>query len=73
MDELEEAAKGSDKDDIEAKIKALSEVSAPLAEKMYAEQAQQAQGAAGPEGEQPQAGDDVVDAEFEEVDDDKKK
>ena len=73
VDELEEAAKGSDKDDIEAKIKALSEVSAPLAEKMYAEQAQQAQGAAGPEGEQPQAGDDVVDAEFEEVDDDKKK
>ena len=73
VDELEEAAKGSDKDDIEAKIKALSEVSAPLAEKMYAEQAQQAQGAAGAEGEQPQAGDDVVDAEFEEVDDDKKK
>ena len=48
-------------------------MSAPLAEKMYAEQAQQAQGAAGAEGEQPQAGDDVVDAEFEEVDDDKKK
>ncbi|MEP5232400.1 MAG: molecular chaperone DnaK [Alloalcanivorax sp.] len=71
--ELEEAAKGSDKDDIEAKIKALSEVSAPLAEKMYAEQAQQAEGAAGAEGGQQQAGDDVVDAEFEEVDDDKKK
>ena len=73
VDELEEAAKGSDKDDIEAKIKALSEVSAPLAEKMYAEQAQQAEGAAGAEGGQQQAGDDVVDAEFEEVDDDKKK
>jgi molecular chaperone DnaK len=73
VDELEEAAKGGDKDDIEAKIKALSEVSAPLAEKMYAEQAQQAEGAAGAEGGQQQAGDDVVDAEFEEVDDDKKK
>ncbi len=73
VDELEEAAKGSDKDDIEAKIKALSEVSAPLAEKMYAEQAQQAEGAAGAEGGEQQAGDDVVDAEFEEVDDDKKK
>ncbi len=72
VNELEEAAKGSDKDDIEAKIKALSEVSAPLAQKLYAEQAQQAEGAAGAEGEQA-AGDDVVDAEFEEVDDDKKK
>ena len=73
VDELEEAAKGSDKDDIEANIKALSEVSAPLAEKMYAEQAQQAEGAAGAEGGEQQKGDDVVDAEFEEVDDDKKK
>ncbi|MDF1637788.1 molecular chaperone DnaK [Alcanivorax jadensis] len=75
-DELEEAAKGSDKDDIDAKIKALSEVSAPLAEKLYAEQAQQAEGAAdaGAGAEQQKAsGDDVVDAEFEEVDDDKKK
>ncbi|MED5387341.1 MAG: molecular chaperone DnaK [Pseudomonadota bacterium] len=73
-DELEEAAKGSDKDDIDAKIKALSEVSAPLAEKLYAEQAQQAEGAAGADAQQQKAaGDDVVDAEFEEVDDDKKK
>ncbi len=73
VEELEEAAKGSDKDDIEAKIKALSEVSAPLAQKLYAEQAQQAEGAAGAEGGEQAAGDDVVDAEFEEVDDDKKK
>ena len=72
-DELEEAAKGSDKDDIEAKIKALSEVSAPLAQKLYAEQAQQAEGAADADAGQQKAGDDVVDAEFEEVDDDKKK
>tara|TARA_B100000676_G_C18057639_1_gene835548 strand:+ start:227 stop:2155 length:1929 start_codon:yes stop_codon:yes gene_type:complete len=73
-DELEAAAKGSDKDDIDAKIKALSEVSAPLAEKLYAEQAQQAEGTAGADAQQQKAsGDDVVDAEFEEVDDDKKK
>ncbi|MDX1804743.1 MAG: Hsp70 family protein, partial [Alcanivorax sp.] len=70
VEELEEAAKGSDKDDIEAKIKALSEASAPLAQKMYAEQAQQAEGEA---GEQKAESDDVVDAEFEEVDDDKRK
>lgn len=69
LTELEEAIKGNDKDEIDAKVKALSEASAPLAQKMYAEQAQQAD--AGGAGEQP--ADDVVDAEFEEVDDDKKK
>jgi molecular chaperone DnaK len=36
---------------------------------MYAEQAEAGQAA--PEGEQAQAGDDVVDAEFEEVKDNK--
>ena len=66
LTELEEAVKGDDKEAIDAKVAALSTVSAPLAEKMYAEQAQQ--------GEQPaeEAGDsndDVVDAEFEEVKD----
>ena len=66
LTELEEAVKGDDKEAIDAKVAALSTVSAPLAEKMYAEQAQQ--------GEQPTdaAGDDnddVVDAEFEEVKD----
>ncbi len=72
--ELEEALKGSDKDDIEAKTKTLTEASGSLAQKMYAE-AQQAEGAAdaGAGDQQKASGDDVVDAEFEEVDDDKKK
>ena len=70
--ELEEALKGSDKDDIDAKTKALTEVSGALAQKMYAE-AQQAEGGEAGAGEQQKSGDDVVDAEFEEVDDDKKK
>ncbi len=70
--ELEEALKGSDKDDIDAKTKALTEASGSLAQKMYAE-AQQAEGGEAGAGEQPKSGDDVVDAEFEEVDDDKKK
>ncbi len=70
--ELEEALKGSDKDDIDAKTKALTEASGNLAQKMYAE-AQQAEGGEAGAGEQPKSGDDVVDAEFEEVDDDKKK
>jgi molecular chaperone DnaK len=69
--------KGDDKETIEAKTKELGEKSGKLAERVYAEQAAQQQG-----GEaQPQAdaggetasGDDVVDAEFEEVKDDDKK
>ncbi len=68
--ELEEALKGDDKDDIEAKTKALTEASHSIAEKMYAEQAAQAEGA---EGAAEAADDDAVDAEFEEVKDDDKK
>ena len=64
--------KGDDLDAIEAANKALSEASASLAQKMYAEQAQQAEGAqAQPEQEASKADDGVVDAEFEEVKDDK--
>ena len=68
--ELEEAVKGDDKEAIDAKVEALSQVTAPLAEKMYAEQAQQAEGAG---AEQADDADDVVDAEFEEVKDSDKK
>ncbi|MDQ7089085.1 MAG: molecular chaperone DnaK [Methylococcales bacterium] len=68
VDALKEAIKGDDKDDIEAKTTALTELSGKLAEKVYAEQA-----AAG--GEAPTGGeeastapdDDALDAEFEEV------
>jgi len=41
-----------------------------VAQKMYAEQAQPAEGAA-PQGESAEKADDVVDAEFEEVKDHK--
>ena len=74
ISQLEEALKGDDKDDIEAKTKARTEASSALAQKMYAEQAgAQGADAAGDAG-QSDAGkaDDVVDAEFEEVQDDKK-
>jgi molecular chaperone DnaK len=64
--DLEEALKGDDKDAIEEKTKVLSEASAELAQKMYAEQAQ----AAGDGAENAPDG-DAVDAEFEEVKDDK--
>jgi molecular chaperone DnaK len=74
--ELEEAMKGEDKDRIETLTKTLGDSSAKMAERLYA------QNSGGP-GAGPTAGgaaedsagparDDVVDAEFEEVKDDKK-
>ncbi|KEA64984.1 Chaperone protein DnaK [Marinobacterium lacunae] len=68
---LEEALKGSDKADIEAKTEALTEALSTLAQKMYAEAAEQG-GAEGAESAAKDTADDVVDAEFEEVKDDKK-
>ena len=70
--ELEEALAGSDKDDIEAKTQKLTEASSEMAQKMYADQAEQAQQAGGEESAQSGSSDDAVDAEFEEVKDDKK-
>jgi molecular chaperone DnaK len=70
VEALQEAIKGEDKDDIEAKTAALSEVAGKLAERAYAENAEAGEAAADA-GESAQA-DDVVDAEFEEVDDSKK-
>ena len=73
--EAEEAIKGDDKDAMEAATTRLTEASGELAQKLYAEQAaqaEQAQAGAGAEaGAEP--ADDVVDAEFEEVKDDDKK
>lgn len=68
--DLEVALKGDDKSEIEAKINALSEATTPLAQKMYAEQPQSGAAAQGAEGAKD-AADDVVDAEFEEVKDNK--
>ncbi|MEO8489709.1 molecular chaperone DnaK [Pseudomonas sp.] len=67
---LEAAIKGDDKAAIEAKVEELSKVSAPVAQKMYAEQGQPAEGAA-QQAEPENKQDDVVDAEFEEVKDHK--
>jgi len=77
---LEETMKGEDKDAIDSKLKTLGEASAKMAERLYAQQQGDTPGgAAGPDMD-PKAGgdetggakDDVVDAEFEEVKDDKK-
>ncbi|MCY3751770.1 MAG: molecular chaperone DnaK [Gammaproteobacteria bacterium] len=72
--EVEEAVKGDDKGVIEEKTGKLTEVAGKLAERVYQQAA-----AAGADGEDKPAGADngateenVVDAEFEEVDDTKK-
>jgi molecular chaperone DnaK len=72
--ELEEAIKGDDQEDIQAKLDKLTEASGNLAQKMYAEQGDAAQeaGEAGSEAGAKKE-DDVVDAEYEEVNDDQKK
>jgi molecular chaperone DnaK len=74
--DVEEAVKGDDKSAIETKTQKLGEVAGKLAERVYQQNAEQTQAGA---GENPEAakgdGEDkenVVDAEFEEVDDNKK-
>ncbi|MGC9422597.1 MULTISPECIES: molecular chaperone DnaK [Vibrio] len=67
ISELETAKKGEDKAEIDAKVQALMTAAQKLME--IAQQQAQAQGA---NAEQQAAQDDVVDAEFEEVKDDKK-
>ena len=69
ISDLKTALEGDDKEKIETKTAALGEASGTLAQKLYAEQA--AQGAEGAE-DATAADDDVVDAEFEEVDKDDK-
>lgn len=76
IEDLEAVLKGDDKEAIEEKTKVLTEASASVAQKLYAEQEAQA-GAA--QADQPEdadkasgAADDAVDAEFEEVDETKK-
>ncbi|GAA3893645.1 molecular chaperone DnaK [Halomonas cibimaris] len=71
--ELEEAVKGDDAEDIQKKLDALTEASGGLAQKMYAEQEGQQAGAEGGEDASAKQEDDVVDAEYEEVNDDQKK
>lgn len=80
ISELEAAVKEDDHDDIKAKLEALDNAFLPISQKIYSDSG------AGPEGMDPsqfqqgadnagnnnQADDDVVDAEFTEVDEDKK-
>ncbi|MDI1301259.1 MAG: molecular chaperone DnaK [bacterium] len=71
--DLEEAIQGNDKEAIDTKTEALSQASMPMMQKAYAEQQPQ-EGAAAEAGatHEAKADDGAVDAEFEEVKDDKK-
>ena len=68
--ELKEALATEDKDAIQAKTNSLTEAAEKLAEQAYAENAEAGESAE--EGKAKAEADDVVDAEFEEVNDDKK-
>ena len=75
VSDLKDAVKSDDKARIEAKAQALAEASAGVMQRVYAEEAKAgaAEGESGEQAEGPrQADEDVVDAEFEEVKDDKK-
>ncbi|KTC98889.1 molecular chaperone DnaK [Legionella erythra] len=80
ISELKEAVKGNDKAHIEDKLKVLTDASAKMAERIYAKKAAegQPQGASAgaethaEEASASKADEGVVDAEFEEVQDDKK-
>ena len=72
---LKEALKTDDPDDIKAKTDALAQASMKLGEAMYKAQQAAGEGAAQPGGgggEAPKPDDNVVDADFEEVDENKK-
>ncbi|WP_066194170.1 MULTISPECIES: molecular chaperone DnaK [Gracilibacillus] len=73
-DELKQALEGEDTEDIKAKKEALEQEVQTLTTKLYEQAAQQQQQAGGAgEGQDQQANDDVVDADYEEVDDEDKK
>lgn len=79
ISDLKEALKGNDKEAIEAKVKTLSDASGKMAERVYASKAQQEQAASAQTDSAPndsknsaKSDGDVVDAEYEEVKDDKK-
>ena len=69
---LEEALKGEDKSDIEEKTKSLADASSSLAQRLYAEQQQaQQDNQNSSESENATSNDEVVDADFEEVKEEK--
>ena len=73
MAALKTALEGEDVEAIKARTNDLMQASMKLGEAMYKAQQAAGPGAAGRAGAEGQAKDDVIDADFKEVDDDKKK
>lgn len=76
ISELKEAIQGADKAHIEDKLKVLNDASSKMTERVYAKKSTESQGQADAGAQQHEsakhADEGVVDAEFEEVKDDKK-
>ncbi|ASE34019.1 molecular chaperone DnaK [Mammaliicoccus sciuri] len=72
-EELKKALEGTDIEDIRTKKDALQEIVQQLSVKMYEQAAQAQQGAEGAEGQSTSNDDDVVDADYTEVNEDDKK
>ena len=71
LKDLEEAVKGSDKEAISAKTEELGKVSQKLGEKVYEAMAEKAKAEQAGAGEEKPKDDNVVDADFKEVNDKK--
>ena len=73
--DLEEALKTEDKNQIEEKTKSLADASSSLAQRLYAEQQQEAQANESNQDdssqEESKSNEEVVDADFEEVKEEK--
>ena len=73
MAALKEAVKSDDVDDIQAKTQSLAQASMKLGEAMYKSQQSASGEGEAPGAEEPKKDDNVVDAEFSEVDENNKK
>ncbi|MCC4721888.1 molecular chaperone DnaK [Salinicoccus sp. RF5] len=71
-EDLKKALEGSDMDEIKSKKEALEQIVQGMSMKLYEQMAQEQQAQEGADASQ-ESGDDVVDADFKEVDEDDKK
>ena len=72
ISDLKSAMEKDEKDAIETKTAALAQASAAIAQKLYAQKSEQEAAGGGSAGDADSASEEVVDAEFEEVDEDRK-
>lgn len=73
LEDLKKVMEGDDVEAINKAVEALSQASHKLAEAMYAQAQEEGEAGEGADQAQAESDDDVVDAEYEDVEDDKKK